>query len=264
MRAVLGIDAAWTDKNPSGVALVAESRAGWELIRVESSYQRFLAAATPGLKPESRPTGSKADVPEIIQVARTLCGGEINLVTVDMPMAHSKIIRRRTSDNAVSKAYGARNCSTHTPSAIRPDRISDDFRAAFEAAGFPLCTTQLRDPGLIEVYPHPALVELAQAPERLKYKWAKAGKFWPELDLDERRIKVNLERARIVELLEPEVRGVARALEGFEERTQTWELKETEEALDAVICAWVGICALDGRADFYGDEDSAIWIPKPR
>jgi predicted RNase H-like nuclease len=44
---------------------------------------------------------------------------------------------------------------------------------------------------------------------------------------------------------------------------QRWrrEVKAHEDALDAVICAWVGVCALEDRATPFGDENSAIWIP---
>ena len=38
-------------------------------------------------------------------------------------------------------------------------------------------------------------------------------------------------------------------------------VEEMEDALDAVVCAWVGVCALEGRAKAYGDPDSAIWVP---
>jgi predicted RNase H-like nuclease len=41
-------------------------------------------------------------------------------------------------------------------------------------------------------------------------------------------------------------------------------LKAFEDKLDAIICAWVGICTLDGRAQPYGDAESAIWIPVAR
>ena len=39
------------------------------------------------------------------------------------------------------------------------------------------------------------------------------------------------------------------------------EMKAFEDALDAIVCAWVAICVLEGRAEPYGDEESAIWIP---
>ena len=43
MRAVLGIDAAWTLTQPSGVAVAAELHDGWHLIAAAASYQRFQA-----------------------------------------------------------------------------------------------------------------------------------------------------------------------------------------------------------------------------
>ena len=85
------------------------------------------------------------------------------------------------SDDAVSRAYGARKCGTHTPSAVRSGRISDDLCETFERAGYPLRRDRIATPGLIEVYSHPALVELSGAPERLPYKAAKVWKYWPSL-----------------------------------------------------------------------------------
>jgi predicted RNase H-like nuclease len=36
---------------------------------------------------------------------------------------------------------------------------------------------------LVEVYPHPALIEILKAPRRLEYKATKAGKYWRTLPL---------------------------------------------------------------------------------
>lgn len=43
MTTVLGIDAAWTAKNPSGVAIVQKRTSGWELLAAEPSCGHFLA-----------------------------------------------------------------------------------------------------------------------------------------------------------------------------------------------------------------------------
>jgi hypothetical protein len=40
-------------------------------------------------------------------------------------------------------------------------------------------------------------------------------------------------------------------------------MKAYEDALDAVVCACVAICALEGCARPYGDPGSAVWIPNP-
>jgi hypothetical protein len=42
---VLGIDAAWTENEPSGVALIENSQGGWRCVAVTPSYDSFLALA---------------------------------------------------------------------------------------------------------------------------------------------------------------------------------------------------------------------------
>ena len=41
----------------------------------------------------------------------------------------------------------------------------------------------------------------------------------------------------------------------------TRQLKSFEDQLDAVVCAWSSICALEGRAVPFGDAQAAVWIP---
>ena len=126
MKAVLGIDAAWTLKQPSGVALAIERGGQWHLAAAAPSYDHFLARAAGDLPP-ARPAGSIPDVPALLAAAAKIAGGPISIVAIDMPLSLSPITCRRTSDDAVSRAYGARHCATHTPSALRPGRISDDL-----------------------------------------------------------------------------------------------------------------------------------------
>jgi predicted RNase H-like nuclease len=261
MRTVLGIDAAWTLTQPSGVALVAEAATGWQLIAVEPSYQRFQARATGDLATEVRPSGSPPVASALLASSAALCGRPVDLVAIDMPLSHTRIDGRRASDDAVSREYGARKCGTHTPSALRPGRISDDLRESFERASYPLQTTVISPPGLIEVYPHPALVELANACERLPYKAGKLRNYWPALPPEERRIRLYRQWSEVVTLLDVEIRGVAAAFPGLGSGASGAERKAYEDALDAVVCAWVAICALQGRARPFGDQQSAIWIP---
>ncbi|MDA0258842.1 MAG: DUF429 domain-containing protein, partial [Cyanobacteria bacterium] len=44
-RVVLGIDAAWTAHNPSGVALLQRAAEGWQCLALAPSYDAFLALA---------------------------------------------------------------------------------------------------------------------------------------------------------------------------------------------------------------------------
>jgi len=263
MRAVLGIDAAWTLTQPSGVALAVERTNGWQLIAAAASYQRFHALADRRQPAEESPSGSSPDAPALLASALVLCGSPVDLVAIDMPLAHSPIVGRRTSDNDVSKAYGARKCGTHTPSASRPGRISDDLKESFERAGYPLQTNTVVPPGVIEVYTHPALVELADASERLPYKAAKVRSYWPLLKPFERRARLYGKWREIVELVESEIAGVSVLLPRLELNASAIDMKAYEDTLDAVICAWVAGCALEGRAKAFSDENSAIWIPSP-
>jgi hypothetical protein len=42
------------------------------------------------------------------------------------------------------------------------------------------------------------------------------------------------------------------------------ERKAFEDTLEAVICAWVAVRALEGLAVPFGDDNAAIWIPMRR
>lgn len=261
MRVVLGIDAAWTPTQPSGVAVVAENSSGWRLIAAEASYENFIACAGTEPSPKTRPRGSIPEVPRLLDSAKSISGGTVNLVAIDMPISHEPIVGRRVSDNVVSKVYGSRNCSTHTPSAQRPGKISDDLKLHFEHVAYPLLTSEIASQGIIEVYPHPALVELAAAPNRLPYKASKTKIYWPEKDLTERKELLHAQWRRIVELLSNHIDGVAELMPVPSLGIGASERKAFEDKLDAVISAWVGVCALQGKAKPFGDHTSAIWIP---
>jgi predicted RNase H-like nuclease len=261
MRSVLGIDAAWTCTQSSGVALAAETAAGWELKAVAPSYQRFHALMADDLVGEVRPSGSIPDPAALLASCSARYDRAVDLIAIDMPLSHEPINGRRVSDNAISKEYGQRKCGTHSPTASRPGRMSDDMRENFGRAGYQLQTIAISAPGLIEVYPHSALVQLARAPERLPYKASKVHKYWPALVPKKRRAKLYRQWSEIVALLENEIRGVAAALSELELGASGAKVKAREDEIDAVVCAWVAICALQGRAKPFGNHQAAIWVP---
>lgn len=260
-RAVLGIDAAWTEQQPSGVALVSDDGSGWRLIEVAASYEGLLREA--GSQPIARHRGSVPDAAALLAVAEARAGCPVDLVAIDMPLSLQPIITRRPSDNMISTVYGARHASTHTPSATRPGKISDALRAGFAALGYPLATSAVEGRAIVEVYPHPALIELAAAERRLPYKASKVAKYWPGEPPTVRRQKLIEIWGQIITLLESRVQGVLAALPLPAPDARGYEMKAFEDMLDAVICAWVGAAILDGRARAYGDDISAIWVPVP-
>ncbi|MBY3155234.1 DUF429 domain-containing protein [Rhizobium laguerreae] len=257
MRAVLGIDAAWTATEPSGVALAISNGGRWKLAGVASSYAVFGQPRT-----LHRARGSSPDIPSLLRAAETLAGHPVDLVAVDMPLSHEPITCRRTSDQAVSLAYGGRWAGTHNPNPERPGKIGETLTNGLKAAGYPLLTTEIASRGVIEVYPHPALVELANAEKRLPYKIGKIREYWRDKTPAERKeLLVDIWKV-IIDLLEQEMDGVEEALLPPQVTARGHELKAFEDALDAVVCAWVGIMALEGKAVPFGDEISAIWIPQ--
>lgn len=56
----------------------------------------------------------------------------------------------------------------------------------------------------------------------------------------------------IIALLDREIAGVAISLQMPNLDAKAGELKVFEDILDSVVCAWVGICALEGRAKPFG------------
>lgn len=248
---MLGIDAAWTAHNPSGVAMAVGTAEGWRVEAAASSYAQFGVKHGPGMEGE------------LVRVVEKTARCRLSLVTVDMPLSRHPITGRRVSDRKVSSAYGSRKCATHSPGALRPGKISDSLRAEFEALGFPLLTQSVSSPGLAEVYPHPALVELTGANERLKYKVSRAGSYWKQEkpSPEERRNRIITEWRRITLALETQLSGVGAHLPHVTAGSTGRELKAFEDTLDAIICCWIGICILEGRANAYGDATSAIWVP---
>ena len=118
MRAVLGIDAAWMNTQPSGVAMALDSGDGWRLGVVALSYRHFQAHACGVSITNLHPTGSEPSAPDLLASVMKLCGSAPDPVAIDMPLSREPISGRRASDEAVSRAYGSRQCSTHTPSTV--------------------------------------------------------------------------------------------------------------------------------------------------
>lgn len=132
---------------------------------------------------------------------------------------------------------------------------------AFSFRHYPLAVSQPSGRALLEVYPNPALIELASADRRLPYKHSKSSKYWPDVTPAVRRENLLETWRRIVTLLDARIEGVGDTLSLPSSNARGFEMKGFEDTLDAVVCAWVGACVMDGRARAYGDFEPAIWVP---
>ena len=266
MRAVLGMDAAWTAGHPSGVALLDEDPSGWRCVALAPSYHQFVAMARGREVDWSAPiAGSPPDPAVLLVAAEMLLGhGSLAVIAADIPLATVPIEGRRAADQYISMAFGARGCGAHSPGTDRPGKVGTTIRDGFLGAGFPLtvASTPVGEARrLLEVYPHPALLSLTGAGYRLTYKVARSLSYWPGTALSV-RIGGLLGTLRSILLdLKSEVRGIELGLPEGPAVQNLGALKRYEDAIDALVCAWVGVRYLMRMAQPHGDDTAAIWVP---
>ena len=272
MNAVLGIDAAWAEGNPSGVALIRQPKVGqWECIAVAPSYESFLQLAEGNdVNWEARPIGGLPDLERLLEASAMLLEDtEVTVVSVDMPVSNQPIVGRRCCDNVISREFGRALCGTHSPNENRPGPLSVNLMASLNQRGYNLVTAMPnaaddRAPvrAIIEVYPHPAIVRLLNLERRLKYKVDKSANFWRGQTLAERRERLRENFRRLYAGLAAEINGIPGDCIPLDAYVRSWRsLKRFEDALDALVCAWVGARYLEGRAECFGDANAAIWVP---
>jgi predicted RNase H-like nuclease len=116
---------------------------------------------------------------------------------------------------------------------------------------------------LVEVYPHPALLTLLNRERRVPYKVSKASTYWRGVSIPERIGRLLDEFANIQRGLEQHIDDMAIRLPHADDVKTLSALKPVEDALDALVCCWVGGAYLAGTAYPLGDETAAVWCPGP-
>ncbi|MFI4971041.1 MAG: DUF429 domain-containing protein [Hyphomicrobiales bacterium] len=266
MDAVLGIDPAWTTRQPSGVALLVHDDDRWRCRAVAPSYDGFqsLAHRIP-VDWQLSPMGGVPEPGSILDASEVLAPGtRIRVVAVDMPIARSPFSSRRPADDQASRLLGGFGCAVHSPSATCPGGLSLQLSERFALRGFQVHTTRALDCGqrpLIEVYPHPAAMSLLGRDYRVPYKAAKTTRYSPNTSVEFRVGKLLEIWSDLLEALSQTIDEVDLPLPPVTSGIRLSHLKRFEDALDALICAWVGTQFLEGRCHPLGDNDAAIWVP---
>ena len=255
---VLGIDAAWTMNNPSGIALVECKGQTINLLALAASYPAFIGDPVQGPAPH---------LAQLCRIAGQNNPSQVQVIAADIPLAYTPITGRRKSDNAVSKAYGAKWAAVHSPTAARPGALSTEFVLQAQVLGFSLTTegNQVPGPKLLEVYPHAAIIEMMQLSYRLPYKVTNRSKYNPSLSPAERWDAVLANMDQLYNELCNRIGGVADFLgrpSVLAANHNTRIAKGIEDMLDAIVCAWVGCCFLNKQITAYGDANSTIWVPR--
>ena len=266
MDAILGIDAAWTRNQPSGVALAQRTALGWQCIAVAPSYDTFIALSHGIPVDWNAPSipGGAPPVAKLLEATARLTKAHLSVVAIDMPVATVPITGRRAADNRISETYGKRGCSTHSPGIDRPGDLGTALSREFQSSGYTIATAS--DPSgtldrLIEVYPHPALLSLLRRNARVPYKVSKTRKYWPALSPSERGKAILTELHAIRDGLQAELGVFELPLPLISTLTTHRILKRFEDAFDAVVCAWVGTRYIEKKSLAFGDSTAAIWCP---
>lgn len=263
---MLGIDAAWTVRQPSGVALLQQQGGQWRCLGLAPSYQAFeaLASGTP-VDWQHRPKGSHPSMERLLAAAKQLSGTPVQLITFDMPLSTEAIVGRRMADREVSRLFGSRGCAVHSPGSKRPGELADEIRAELQGLGYQLqtATFSTQTPGVMEVYPHVALLALLQRQYRVPYKVSRSLQYAKGEHLSrQERIERILKEFRVIrQALHQRIEGIDLPLPEAADVSALAALKPLEDCLDALICAWVGIEHLQGQTRAFGDSTAAIWCP---
>jgi len=262
MGLALGIDAAWTARGSSGVALLECTNHRCRLIAYAPSYAEFINFSNADSVDWRKPAGGRPDVSQLLKAAKSLGGAPVDVVAIDMPMSRIEISARRPADDAVSCVFGKYGASTHSPTPERPGEFGAWLTQQFLDEGFSLRTdqSQPRQASLIEVYPSAALIRLMEIKKRLPYKVSRSGRYWKKTSVAERIKRLRTVWGPLIGFLGDEIAGLEETVPSDVQRLNA--MKPHEDVIDAVISAYVGVLFVNGMTEPHGDADSAIWVPK--
>ncbi len=189
---------------------------------------------------------------------------ENTVVAIDAPLQVPNETGRRPCEAALQREYGSRQAGPHpsnrsllvkTSGTIRGEVLME--RLAELGFGGPWAGSKRT---VLEVYPHPAIIETFGLPERLVYK-AKRG-----VSVDRRRQGLRTLAQLIDSLAAASPPLIAPPLT-FGDDVRGAALKTVEDMLDARLCAWVASVwgRERGRIRLFGDPDTGhIAVPMGR
>lgn len=268
---ILGVDAAWSERNPSGLALLQ-----WEpgekpsIIAIARSYDEFLNY-TLGRDIDWKMCvrGSKPDFRIILEKIYSLTSEKPRVIALDLPLSPYPIIGRRACDNKVSSLYGKMGAAVHSPSADNT-AVSGMVYEQLTVAGYDLLLEAnqrcFRSGAFMEVYPHIAIIKMLGLDYRLAYKVQKRSSYWKNYTSEERLENVFNSLELLRDGLNNNIEGVQDIIPPIREIVQKVGssislIKSYEDMIDAIVCAWMGYKYVIGTATGYGDDHGVIWGP---
>ena len=234
----VGLDLAWVEGNPSGVAVL------------DGDCNAVALAATPnihyGLASLVAAVGSPNDT----------------IVAIDGPLVVGNSTGRRPCEQLVSQRYGRHGASCHSTNlTLYPDPIGVRLVRRLHDCGYlHYGARPIGLPGVVmEVYPHPAIVTLFDLPGIIRYKKGSVA---------DKRAGLAIFRMRIAELVgaSPSLRqtpALARFLSIPLNELRGRAIKEYEDGLDAIFCAYLAAfywCWQSQRAEALGSVEAGYIV----
>jgi predicted RNase H-like nuclease len=226
----VGVDLAWGEKQPTGLAVVDEHARLLHVsaVRTDDDIDAELAAYVAGD-----------------------C-----LVAIDAPLVVKNATGSRPAEKALSKDFRRFDAGTH-PTNTGKREFANGSRGARVAKrlGLDIDPRSGRARRAIEVYPHAASVVLFGLDTILKYK-NKPGRDLDLLRAELLRLMSHVEQIVVTDETWAGLRSQV------EKATRKSELRVVEDQVDAVVCAYVGFVA-DRTPDLvttYGDLDSGYIV----
>lgn len=237
MTTYIGVDLAWSRKNRSGLAAVDES----------------------GVLLDLRDATEDEEILEWIAQYADDC-----LVAIDAPIVVTNEAGQRPCERDVSAVFRRFNAGTHPTNLAKPE-FADGSRALAlcEQAGLEIDPATKATRRAIEVYPHPATITLFGLDVVIPYKH-KSGRDFEDLQASLIELVEHLESLR--EAVPPLVLdgspAWAEAVSAIRSATQKSHLRSTEDRVDAVLCAYVGLLRNQApeRTRVIGDVDSGYIV----
>jgi predicted RNase H-like nuclease len=244
----IGIDLAWSPRNPSGAAVLRGDAGGAGLI----DY------------------GLLGHDAAIIEYIARQAGEGPTIVAVDAPLCVPNQTGRRPGEAELGRAFARYQAGAHPANRSRLafDGIvrGEALVAGVAARGFvhaPQVAAGVLVRQVIEVFPHPAMVALFGLDRTLKYK-AKPRRS-AELRLSEwRRYQVYLDALASAD---PPLHGQATLTAEDVAALRGSRLKDYEDQVDALMCAYIALYAFRwgaARCRSFGTFDAGyIFTPVP-
>lgn len=239
---LIGVDPAWKpDSNGSAVAV---GRLNGAVLEVERVHGALFGLSC---------------------LIETILAAEPNGVAVDGPLIIENVAGRRECERALSKVYARKHAGCHTANkTLYPEAAVVALSRRLHDSGYRHLGDARSDRFQIEIYPHPALIEIFDLPQRLLYKKGNVdAKRGGQVVLAS--LLRSLEQSNVLALRIPDL--FAAHLDSTTiMQLRGGALKANEDALDSLICLYVcGLYAIGASMQIFGDTvDGYVVVPATR